>query len=279
MSVKSRAASWDEDLNNSGHSSVRRSSKGDEYGWFEDFESPNRDHERNKSTTSSYNNNNIVNVSIKQLLRIRPPLSDIPQCILESTLAMQVLWYNTAGQRPKQPKEEREYFERLWSQNFELSDAAKHYNNQRNERESLSFSDANGDILYQGDAPFSHSVSKSFMGNEISNLTIQIPAFRVIKAEHSVHAEFLIVIGINGIPFGVWRRHSNFQQLAAKLQENTIQYNNAILSWSCLVHRKRWYKSLDNEYLAIKCFLLERFLHDILFESHNPLLLINFLNL
>ena len=276
---KSRAASWDDDSNNSTHSSLRRSV--DEYGWFEDFESPSRDNERNKSINSNNNNMN-YKLSIKELLRIRPPLSDIPQCILESSLLTQVLWYNTAGQRPKQPKEEREYFERLWSENFEKSDALKHYNNQISGYESLDPCDVNGKIIYQGNVPFSNSVSKSFMGNDISNMTIQIPTFRIIKADHSVYAEFLIIIGINGISFGLWRRHSNFQQLAGNLQfndDNNSQYKNAILSWKCVEHRKRWYKSLDSEYLAIKCFLFERFLHDILFESHSPLLIINFLNL
>jgi hypothetical protein len=44
-----------------------------------------------------------------------------PNYILEQNLSDQMLWKHTAGNRPPQPEEEREYFEMLWRQNFALS--------------------------------------------------------------------------------------------------------------------------------------------------------------
>ena len=43
-----------------------------------------------------------------------------------------------------------------------------------------------------------------------------------------------------------------------------------------LKKRQRWYRCLDAGYLSLKVFLLERFLHDILFESSNPQILRDF---
>merc|ERR1719491_2747773 len=51
---------------------------------------------------------------------------------------------------------------------------------------------------------------------------------------------------------------------------------NAITSWRLLKKRQRWYRCLDAGYLSLKVFLLERFLHDILFESSNPQILRDF---
>ena len=44
-----------------------------------------------------------------------------PNYILEHNLSDQMLWKHTAGNRPPQPEEEREYFEMLWRQNFAIS--------------------------------------------------------------------------------------------------------------------------------------------------------------
>jgi hypothetical protein len=51
---------------------------------------------------------------------------------------------------------------------------------------------------------------------------------------------------------------------------------NAITSWRLLKKRQRWFRCLDAGYLSLKVFLLERFLHDILFESTSPNLLRDF---
>jgi hypothetical protein len=57
------------------------------------------------------------------------------------------------------------------------------------------------------------------------------------------------------------------------------EYNNSILSWECLTNRQRMFRCLEKDYVALKCFLLERFLHDLLFESPTPMLLVDFLGL
>ena len=46
-----------------------------------------------------------------------------------------------------------------------------------------------------------------------------------------------------------------------------------------LKKRQRWYRCLDAGYLSLKVFLLERFLHDILFESSNPQILRDFVGI
>ena len=54
------------------------------------------------------------------------------------------------------------------------------------------------------------------------------------------------------------------------------QFQNSLFSWQCLRQRQRWFRCLDKDYLALKCFLLERFLHDVLFESRSPQLIATF---
>ena len=44
-----------------------------------------------------------------------------PNYVLEESLSSQRLWKDTAGNRPPQPVEERAFFEKMWSQNFERS--------------------------------------------------------------------------------------------------------------------------------------------------------------
>ena len=51
---------------------------------------------------------------------------------------------------------------------------------------------------------------------------------------------------------------------------------NAITSWKVLKRRQRWYRCLDPGYLSVKVFMLERFLHDILYESSSPRMLRDF---
>mmetsp|Transcript_31107 Transcript_31107/g.44706 ORF Transcript_31107/g.44706 Transcript_31107/m.44706 type:complete len:110 (+) Transcript_31107:77-406(+) len=97
------------------------------------------------------------------------------------------------------------------------------------------------------------------------------------------------------VTFGLWRRHSDFAALAASLREPTTAtlatvtgaesgkmqdtFKNTLLSWDCVLQRKRWFKCLDKDYLSLKSFLLERFMHDLLFESSSPQIINKFLGL
>ena len=56
----------------------------------------------------------------------------------------------------------------------------------------------------------------------------------------------------------------------------TSQLNTLTIHRKLLKKRQRWYRCLDAGYLSLKVFLLERFLHDILFESSNPQILRDF---
>lgn len=62
-----------------------------------------------------------------------------------------------------------------------------------------------------------------------------------------------------------------------KTENHFHEYNNSILSWECLTNRQKIFRCVEKDYVALKCFLLERFLHDLLFESPTPNLLVNFL--
>ena len=288
----------------------------------------------------------------------------IPLYILESTLATQQLWYATAGQRPKQPQKERDYFERLWKRNFELSEIPQPLEPvESREQRSKTFPSSskgnnkewpfgeeiprvyfakefNGEILDRGTCPFSNPLSKSFRNHDV-NMTMEVPRFRIVRSfDGDVHVEFLVIVtivrrstsqmgGSRSVPvpipvnsrkthhsikdvdtptrrrrsdpigefipssnhietYGIWRRHSQFNCFA-KILENRCDcmldrtsgklntFQNALLSWQCVIRRKRWFRCFDKEYLSIKCFLLERFMHDVLFESHSPELLYDFL--
>ena len=173
----------------------------------------------------------------------------------------------------------------------------KHGNNfdtidQIEEVDEIARQEFNVDIVLRGYQPFSNSVSKSFSLNigpateTVSSITLQIPRFRVIqnRKDDNTYAEYLVVItlgGYNKVKFGIWRRFSDFNDLAKKVEENfkdnICNYSNSILSWKCIIQRKRWYRCLDKEYLGFKCFLLERFLHDILFESNTSTIISEFL--
>jgi hypothetical protein len=117
--------------------------------------------------------------------------------------------------------------------------------------------------------------------------------------KHGKYAQFLVIYREGSIrdTIGVWKRYSDFQELSRKVtqahegctavianmsplavtEEHEVEHlPNAITSWRLLKKRQRWYRCLDAGYLSLKVFLLERFLHDILFESSSPDLLRDF---
>lgn len=259
----------------------------EEYGWFEDFESPYN------TLTSDFGTR-----PLQRALTLPSPASEPPMYILESSLETQQLWYATAGRRPQQPSQEREYFEKLWSQNFEVSSINLEESNNKAQRSSTSIStrrikDPPYEVLFRGKSPFSNSVSRSFSDNNIPpSMTLQVPFYRIVRNDvGSVFAEFLIVVSLgsqSGVTLGIWKRHSDFSDLAKHIVELNLRspastpnshFKNTLLSWQCVLQRKRWFKCLDNEYLALKCFLIERFMHDLLFEAFSPTLINDFLGL
>lgn len=259
----------------------------DPWGWFEDMET-----ESPSFSSMLEDHLNEKPQPLHRALSLPAPATVPPLYILESPLETQQLWYSTAGRRPKQPKSEREKFEKLWSANFEASNAVPHSSASLSKErigssshlaEEPPLNEFNGEIIYRKRNPFSNSVSKSFHGSSISAMTIQLSHFRIFRAfsNGDLHAEFLVVVSIGNastVTFGVWKRHSDFLALAHSLKQiDPSKFKNALLSWDCVLQRKRWFKCLDKDYLALKCFLLERYMHDLLFESIDAGIMTKFL--
>jgi hypothetical protein len=195
-------------------------SSNDPWGWFDEIESNVltanvRPHD-NASKSGKFNTHKTLSLPL--------PASNPPSYVLESRVETQQLWYETAGQRPQQPRHEREYFESLWLRNFENS--CVNYNDNEppevtEEDENLRVDVDNGQIIGRGRGPFSIAVSKSFQNHSISCVTLQMPSFRVIRADNgSVFAEFLVVVtfsNIQSLSLGIWRRHSHFADLVRQV--------------------------------------------------------------
>lgn len=157
-------------------------------------------------------------------------------------------------------------------------------------------------VLLKGLNAFGTTVSKSFAqtdGDGLMNATtvnISIASYRVVESKRSGrHAQFHVIYREGNMrdTIGVWKRYRDFENLANKISDScegcsmlhssqhamepeVEHLPNAITSWRLMKKRKRWYRCLDAGYLSLKVFLLERFLHDVLFESSSPLLLRDF---
>mmetsp|Transcript_26304 Transcript_26304/g.38998 ORF Transcript_26304/g.38998 Transcript_26304/m.38998 type:complete len:585 (-) Transcript_26304:453-2207(-) len=163
-------------------------------------------------------------------------------------------------------------------------------------------------ILLKGDNVFGTTVSKSFARGDpsqqtgtIDTISIAIASYRVVQSKkHGKFAQFLVVYreGSFQNTVGVWKRYSDFDALSRKVSaahescssilhgihplavhedEDKEELPNAVTSWRLLKKRQRWYRCLDAGYLSLKVFLLERFLHDILFECSSPQVLQDFI--
>lgn len=145
----------------------------------------------------------------------------------------------------------------------------------------------------------------------VDTVNISIASYRVVESKkYGKYAQFLVIYREGSIrdTIGIWKRYRDFEELAQKVTQanegctaviasiaplqtvaaaktsfrggaddaETDQLPNAVTSWCLLKKRKRWYRCLDAGYLSLKVFLLERFLHDILFESSSPQLLRDF---
>jgi len=137
------------------------------------------------------------------------------------------------------------------------------------------------------------------MNSSIVSVSVNIPSYRVVEnSKGSRYAQYLVVYSQGGYAktVGIWKRYSDFDKLSRKLQgiDESMKCNfalgnqenvddlededeasggtlpNALCSWKLLQKRRRWFRCLEASYLQLKVFLLERFLHDVLFESRNP---------
>ena len=209
------------------------------------------------------------------------------------------------------PGDHNEHYHRLQADAAEA--ALSHLGNEGGEQYNVkqpipgSGSDDKMTIILRGPNAFGTTVSKSFARNTVpggpvvvDTVNISIAMYRVVESrKHGKYAQFLVIYREGSIrdTVGVWKRYRHFEQLANKVtnahegcaavianmsplhiteESETEHLPNAITSWRLLKKRKRWYRCLDAGYLSLKVFLLERFLHDILFESSSPQLLRDF---
>ena len=181
----------------------------------------------------------------------------------------------------------------------------KHHHTLVNKKMKGVGSDNDLTVVVRGDNVFGTTVSKSFPSKDnkgnlgIDTVSVSIASYRVVESKkHGKYAQYLVIFcdGNFRNTVGVWKRYSDFSQLSRKVANgpescaavvtglNPLSVTddhdeilpNAMTSWRLLKKRQRWYRCLDAGYLSLKVFLLERFLHDILFESSNPQILRDF---
>jgi hypothetical protein len=158
-------------------------------------------------------------------------------------------------------------------------------------------------VLYKGQNLYGTTVRKSFPHkNKMESVTVGISSYQVVTTKKETFARYLVVFGRGGKhgakQVGVWKRYSDFKRLAVAVgadnnsalcsqscvprslsygqdgdweegEEEDMFSANAVTSWKLLQKRKRWFRCLQTEYLSLKTWLLERFLHDVLYESDN----------
>ncbi|GMI18742.1 hypothetical protein TrLO_g14365 [Triparma laevis f. longispina] len=137
-------------------------------------------------------------------------------------------------------------------------------------------------ILYTSPNLYHTTVSKTFSTfTDTCTMNISIRSYRVVIENGKRFAQFLCVLGVEGSSVGVWKRYSDFERLSHVIEGYNPTCSrqpfhplseslpNALCSWRLLKKRKNWFRCLDASYLCLKVFLLERFLHDVLFESED----------
>lgn len=140
-------------------------------------------------------------------------------------------------------------------------------------------------LMYECDNKFGgQSVSKSFeckICNEVSMIVARIPKFQVVRRQSGEqYAEFLIVVQFGTLVLNAWRRYTAFALLFEKVTKaGSVRFPNTHYSWDLLLHQKKCCRCLDEEYLNLKCFLLERFLHDLVYESEDSSMICEFIGI
>lgn len=189
--------------------------------------------------------------------------------------------------------------------NYSLKSMGPHHHHHTLVNKKINGGNCDMTVLVRGDNVFGTTVSKSFIKKNIRrangrpetvSVSISIGSYRVVESKkHGKYAQFLVIYceGNFKETIGVWKRHSDFDELSGTVtagHESCASFHplaitedhdhemlpNAMTSWRLLKKRQRWYRCLDAGYLSLKIFLLERFLHDILFESSSPQILRDF---
>uniref|UniRef100_A0AAV1VFL8 PX domain-containing protein n=1 Tax=Peronospora matthiolae TaxID=2874970 RepID=A0AAV1VFL8_9STRA len=110
---------------------------------------------------------------------------------------------------------------------------------------------------------------------KVVSATVSIPKFRIVQSRSGSdrHAQYLITLLLGKELYADWRRYSEFGELVKTLDEK--RYTRTQDVWAGI--ETRWFNRLEPSYLHQKCITLENFMRELMYESNEPTLLINFL--
>ncbi|DBA03628.1 TPA: hypothetical protein N0F65_006807 [Lagenidium giganteum] len=111
--------------------------------------------------------------------------------------------------------------------------------------------------------------------SKVVSTTVSIPKFRIVQSRTGGdrHAQYLITLKMGKDLYADWRRYSEFGELAKKLHAE--RYKRSIEAWKGI--DSRWFNRLEPSYLHQKCITLENFMRELMYESHDPTTLLDFL--
>ena len=116
--------------------------------------------------------------------------------------------------------------------------------------------------------------------NKYGQYGVQVPCYRIsneiyslfgIIKKHIKYAEYLIIIKTPIYQYSKWYRYNDIKRLYRNIVKNQLSSNfeYANSSWYILNNRLKLFRCLNIDYLNNKCYLIERVLHDILFELND----------
>jgi hypothetical protein len=111
--------------------------------------------------------------------------------------------------------------------------------------------------------------------SKVVSATVSIPKFRIVQSRSGAdrHAQYLITLMLGKELYADWRRYSEFGELVKTLDEK--RYTRTQDAWAGI--ETRWFNRLEPSYLHQKCITLENFMRELMYESNEPTVLINFL--
>lgn len=110
---------------------------------------------------------------------------------------------------------------------------------------------------------------------KIVSAAISIPKFRIVQSKNGSdrHAQYQVTLKLGNSFFTDWRRYSEFANLIKEV--DPAVYQRTHLAWRNI--DSRWFNRLEPSYLHRKCITLENFLRELMYESLDPTVLLNFL--
>ncbi|KUF80299.1 hypothetical protein AM587_10016951 [Phytophthora nicotianae] len=111
--------------------------------------------------------------------------------------------------------------------------------------------------------------------SKVVSATVSIPKFRIVQSRSGAdrHAQYLITLMLGKELYADWRRYSEFGELVKTLDQK--RYTRTQDAWAGI--ETRWFNRLEPSYLHQKCITLENFMRELMYESNEPTVLINFL--